>query len=78
MSCRKALARLKKKGTVTSNAAFANVKVTGNVTQATPTNLSNVTITGTLAYNTNTSAAISKQDLLNAKLLNEGDENASQ
>lgn len=42
----------------TANASFTNLTVNGNVSQATPTNLSGVTITGTLTYNTNTATAI--------------------
>ena len=42
----------------TSNGTIANLTINGNVSQATPTNLSNVVITGTLTYNTNTTTAI--------------------
>jgi hypothetical protein len=43
----------------TALAAFSNIEIIGNVTQAIPTNLSNVVIAGTLTYNTNTNASIS-------------------
>jgi hypothetical protein len=43
--------------TATASAAF-NASVTGNVVQATPTNLTGVTITGNLTYNTNTPITI--------------------
>lgn len=42
----------------TANGTISNLTVNGNVSQATPTNLSNVTITGTLTYNTNTATSI--------------------
>lgn len=42
-------------GNVTNTGTLANgVNITGNVTQATPTNLTSVTITGNLTFNTNT------------------------
>jgi len=45
---------VKSTGTLTANGALKNgVSVIGNVTQATPTSLSGVTVTGNLAYNTN-------------------------
>lgn len=47
---------LKSTGVLTANASFNNITINGNVTQATPTNLSNVTISGTLSYNTNASS----------------------
>jgi hypothetical protein len=47
-------------GTVTfANGTISNLTVNGNVSQATPANLSNATITGSLTYNTNTNASIS-------------------
>jgi len=39
-------------------ATISNLSIVGNVSQATPTNLSNVVITGTLTYNTNTATSI--------------------
>jgi hypothetical protein len=42
------------KTTATASSAMSGLTVNDNVTQATPTNLSNVTITGSLTYNTNT------------------------
>jgi hypothetical protein len=52
---------IKTTGTVilgTASGAMSNLTVNGNVTQATPTNLSNVVITGTLTYNTNSNVTI--------------------
>lgn len=43
---------------VVANGAISNLSIIGNVLQATPTNLSNVTISGTLTYNTNTATSI--------------------
>ena len=49
---------LKSTGLITASAAMSNLSVTSNVTQATPTNLSGVTITGNLTFNTNTPITI--------------------
>lgn len=43
---------------VVANGAISNLSIIGNVLQAAPTNLSNVTISGTLTYNTNTATSI--------------------
>jgi hypothetical protein len=44
---------------ITTTGTFSSgVAITGNVAQATPTNLTNVNITGNLTYNTNSSATI--------------------
>ena len=43
---------------VVANGAISNLSIIGNVLQATPTNLSNVQISGTLTYNTNTDTTI--------------------
>jgi hypothetical protein len=48
---------IKTTGAVTATAAFV-ASVTGNVTQATPTDLTGVTITGNLTFNTNTPITI--------------------
>lgn len=46
-------------GTVNTSSALASgCAVTGNVNQATPTNMTGVTITGNLTYNTNTNTTI--------------------
>ena len=45
---------LKSTGSITASGAMANLSVQGNVSQATPTNLTGVTITGNLTFNTNT------------------------
>jgi len=45
-------------GNLVNVGAINNLFVTGNVTQATPTNLTGVTVTGTLTYNTNTDTSI--------------------
>lgn len=42
----------------TAGGAIANLSIVGNVSQATPTNLSAVSITGTLIYNTASAASI--------------------
>ena len=42
----------------TANGTISNISIVGNVNQSTPTNLSNVTISGTLTYNTNTDTSI--------------------
>jgi hypothetical protein len=44
--------------TLANGAVFSNNTVTANVSQATPTNLTNVTINGNLTYNTNTPITI--------------------
>lgn len=49
-------------GSITTLAAFNNINVVGNVTQATPTNLTGVTITGNLTYNTNTPITVTFTD----------------
>ena len=50
-------------GSVTTTGTFASgASVTGNVTQATPTNLSSVTIDGNLTYNTNTPITVTFTD----------------
>lgn len=50
-------------GNVTTTGTFASgASVTGNVTQATPTNLSGVTIDGDLTYNTNTPITVTNTD----------------
>jgi hypothetical protein len=46
----------------TASAAMSNLTVNGNVTQATPTSLSNVNITGSLTYNTNTTTSVTFTD----------------
>jgi hypothetical protein len=45
---------LKSTGSITASGAMANLSVLGNVSQATPTNLTGITITGNLTFNTNT------------------------
>lgn len=45
-------------GVFTASAAFNNIKVTGNINQNTPTNLSGVIHDGILTYNTNTNTTI--------------------
>lgn len=45
-------------GLVTANGTISNLTVNGNVSQATPTNLSDVIISGTLTYNTNSNVTI--------------------
>ncbi|MCP9765153.1 hypothetical protein [Lacihabitans soyangensis] len=42
----------------TANGAFANFSIVGDVTQNTPSSLTNVSISGTLTYNTNVAAVI--------------------
>ena len=42
----------------TANGAISNLTITGNVNQTTPTNLTNVTIIGTLSYNTATTLSV--------------------
>jgi hypothetical protein len=50
--------KLQSSGTLTASGALSNQHIIGSVAQATPTNLANVTITGTLTYNTNSSVSI--------------------
>jgi hypothetical protein len=45
-------------GTATANGTLATITINGNVSQATPTNLSNVVIGGNLVYNTNTDIVV--------------------
>jgi hypothetical protein len=45
-------------GTATANGTLATITINGNISQATPTNLSNVVIGGNLAYNTNTDIVV--------------------
>jgi hypothetical protein len=45
---------IKSTGAITASGAISSIDIEGNVTQATPTNLTGVTITGNLTYNTNT------------------------
>jgi len=53
------LTTIKSTGTLTANSAIqSGLSVIGNVNQATPTNLTNVTITGNLIYNTNTPVTV--------------------
>lgn len=52
------LKSLQSTGTITANGTIANLSIVGNVNQSTPTNLTNVTISGTLTYNTNTDTSI--------------------
>ena len=52
------IAKLKTTGTVTVVTEATNLSLIGNVTQATPTNLSGVSITGNLTYNTNTDITV--------------------
>ncbi len=52
------LAKLKTTGTVTVVAEVTNISLIVNVTQATPTNLSGVSITGNLTFNTNTDITV--------------------
>lgn len=42
----------------TANGTISNLSIVGDISQATPTNLSNVQISGTLTYNTNTDTSI--------------------
>jgi len=42
----------------TASGALSTLRITGNVTQATPTNLTNVSITGSLSYNSNTAITV--------------------
>lgn len=42
----------------TANGTISNLSIVGDISQATPTNLSNVQISGTLTYNTNTDTTI--------------------
>lgn len=44
--------------TATANGTISNLSIVGDVSQTTPTNLSNVQISGTLTYNTNTATSI--------------------
>lgn len=53
LSCSVTVATVNNTGTLSSG-----ITITGNVSQATPTNLSGVTITGNLTYNTNTPITI--------------------
>jgi len=49
---------LKSTGSITASGSMSNIDIEGNVTQATPTNLTSVNITGNLVYNTNTPITI--------------------
>jgi hypothetical protein len=49
---------LKSTGSITASGSMSNIDIEGNVTQATPTNLSGVNIIGNLTYNTNTPITI--------------------
>ena len=49
---------LQSSGSITASGSMANLSVLGNVSQATPTNLTDVTITGNLTYNTNSPITI--------------------
>lgn len=59
-------------GTVTNNGAISNLSITGNVTQATATNLSNVTISGSLTYNDNTSKSVTFTNAVIGTIQNSG------
>jgi hypothetical protein len=50
--------KLQSSGTLTANAAMGNVNIIGNVNQTIPTNLNQVTISGTLTYNTSAAVVI--------------------
>ena len=50
--------KIQSSGTLTANGTISNLSIVGNVSQATPTNISNVTISGTLTYNTNADTSI--------------------
>ena len=53
---------LKSAGSITASAAMSNIDIEGNVTQATPTNLTGVTITGNLTFNTNSNITVTFTD----------------
>lgn len=52
------ITKLKTTGTVTVVTEVTNLSLIGSVTQSTPTNLSGISITGNLTYNTNTDVAV--------------------
>ena len=57
---------------VIENGIFSNISIIGNVAQAIPTNLSNVTISGTLTYNTNTDITITITNTTIGTVVNNG------
>jgi hypothetical protein len=56
----------------TASGTLSNLTINGNVAQATPTNLSNVVITGTLTYNTNTATSITLTNTTIGTVANSG------
>lgn len=59
-------------GAITLLGSIAGFEVAGNVIQATPTNLNNLTITGTLTYNTATPATITFTNVTAGTVSNSG------
>lgn len=64
--------KIQSTGTITAGGAFANVTVTGNVSQPTPTNIINVVITGTLTYATATPTTVTFNTSTINTLINSG------
>jgi hypothetical protein len=64
--------KVRSTGTLSAGAAMTSLHVIGSVTQATPTNLTAITITGTLTYNTNTAASVTITDCTIGTLANSG------
>ena len=58
--------------TASATGSISNLIVIGNVTQATPTSLSNVTITGTLTYNTATATPVTFTNVIASTVSNVG------
>lgn len=59
-------------GLTITGAGIAGLTITGNVTQAIPTNLANVTITGTLTYNTATATPVTFTNVTAGTVSNSG------
>jgi hypothetical protein len=59
-------------GLITLLGSITGFEVVGNVTQATPTNLTSVTITGTLAYNTATATPVTYTNVTAGTVNNSG------
>ncbi len=58
--------------TASAGSILTNVNVTGNASQTIPTNLTNVKITGTLSYNTNSPISITYSNTTLGTVLNSG------
>lgn len=66
------LTNIKSSSNFTATAIWSNLNINGNVSQTTPTNLSNVIVSNSIIYNTNTASSITFTNANIGTILNNG------